>query len=100
LAYVSDTTAVAGAPYIEHIRGVDLLIHECYFPDEQRDWAIKTGHSFTTPVAQVAREAEAKRLLLVHLNPTPEEDDTIDVAVPRAIFPETILGEDMMEIEF
>jgi ribonuclease BN (tRNA processing enzyme) len=29
LAYVTDTTASAAADYIERIRGVDLLLHEC-----------------------------------------------------------------------
>ena len=33
MAYVTDTTARDDANYIEKIRGVDLLIHECYFPD-------------------------------------------------------------------
>ncbi|MDP6447916.1 MAG: MBL fold metallo-hydrolase, partial [Pirellulaceae bacterium] len=47
LAIVTDTTAAADAEYIEHIRGVDLLIHECYFGDEYAEFAAKTGHSHT-----------------------------------------------------
>src|SRR5687768_6996245 len=31
LGYITDTTAAADAPYIEAIRGVDLLVHECNF---------------------------------------------------------------------
>ena len=75
MAYVTDTTADADAAYVAKIRGVDLLVHECYFPDAQAEWAAKTGHSHTTPVAQVATRAGVKRLVLVHLNPLSTADD-------------------------
>ena len=100
MAYVTDTTAAVEADYVEKIRGVDLLVHECYFPDNQADWAKKTGHSFTTPVAQVARKAEVGRLVLVHLNPLSTDDDPIGLDVARAIFPATELGEDLLEVDF
>ena len=69
MAYVTDVTADVDAAYVEKIRGVDLLIHECYFGDDMADWARKTYHSHTTPVAEVARAAGVGRLVLVHLNP-------------------------------
>ena len=100
MAYVTDTTARADAEYVEKIRGVDLLLHECYFPDDKAEWARRTGHSHTTPVAEVAREARVGRLVLVHLNPLSVDDDPIDLEVARAIFPKTELGEDLMEVEF
>ena len=100
MAYVTDTTATPDAPYLEHIRGVDLLLHECYLPDSQADFARKTGHSCTTPVAEVARRAGVGRLVLVHLNPLAANGDPVGLDVARAIFPETSLGEDGMEVEF
>ncbi len=100
MAYVTDTTADAAAPYVECLRGVDLLIHECYFGDDQADWARKLCHSHTTPVAEVARKAGVKRLVLVHLNPLSTAADPIGLDTARAIFPETILGEDRMELDF
>jgi len=100
MAYVTDTTAAVDAEYVEKIRGVDLLVHECYFPDANAEWAQQTGHSCTTPVAQVARQADVGRLILVHLNPLSTEDDPIGLEAARAIFPETELGEDLVEIEF
>jgi ribonuclease Z len=100
MAYVTDTTAAADAAYVEKIRGVDLLVHECYFPDAYADWAQKTGHSCTTPVAQVARQAQVGRLILVHLNPLATQDDPIGLSIARAIFPATELGQDLMELEF
>jgi ribonuclease BN (tRNA processing enzyme) len=100
MAYVTDTTASLEAPYVEKIRRVDLLVHECYFPDAQAELALHTCHSHTTPVAQVAREADVGRLVLVHVNPLAREADPIGLEVARAIFPRTELGEDLMEVEF
>jgi phosphoribosyl 1,2-cyclic phosphodiesterase len=53
LAYVTDTCADPGAPYVEELRGVDVLLHECYMPDDEPDLARRIGHSHITPVAQV-----------------------------------------------
>ena len=100
MAYVTDTTADPQAAYVAKIRGVDLLVHECYFSDAQADWAEKTGHSHTTPVARVAQAAGAGRLVLVHVNPLSTAADPVGLDVARAIFPNTILGEDRMELEF
>jgi ribonuclease Z len=100
MAYVTDTTADADADYVHRIRGVDLLVHECYFADEMADWAKRIGHSWTTAVAQVARSAGVGRLILVHVNPLATDDDPIGVDAARAIFPRTEIGEDRMELEF
>jgi ribonuclease BN (tRNA processing enzyme) len=100
MAYVTDTTADEHAAYVEAVRGVDLLVHECFFNDAQAEWSRKVGHSNTTPVAQVARRAGVKRLVLVHLNPVSQDADPVGLDVARAIFPNTILGEDRMELEF
>ncbi len=98
LAYITDT--IADGSYTEFLRGVDLLIHECNFPDEAAALAAKTGHSYTSAVARVARDAAAKRLLLTHIDPQHPEDDPIGLPAARAIFPATDLAEDLMEIDF
>jgi ribonuclease Z len=100
MAYVTDTTADPTADYVEKIRGVDLLLHECYYADEDAAWAKKTGHSSTTQVARVARAAGVGRLVLVHVNPQRIEDDPIGLDVARAVFRATEIGEDLMELEF
>jgi ribonuclease BN (tRNA processing enzyme) len=100
MAYVTDTTASPEAEYVEKIRGVDLLLHECYFSDAEAEQAARTGHSHTTPVAQVARRAGVGRLVLVHINPLAAQQDPVGLDIARSIFPETVLGEDMMELEF
>ncbi len=100
MAYVTDTTADPEAAYVRNLRGVDLLVHECYFPDARADWARQTGHSHATPVAQVARQAGVKRLVLVHTDPVAEEEDPVGLDAVRAIFPHTELGYDLLTVEF
>lgn len=100
MAYVTDTVASKDADYIEKIRGVDLLIHECYFGDDMPDQAELTGHSCLTPVVEVAAKAEVGRLVLVHINPMMADDEELDLDAARKIFPKTEVGFDRMEIEF
>jgi ribonuclease Z len=100
LAYVTDTTARPDAAYVEKIRGVDLLLHECNFPDEAAEWAIKTGHSWTTNVALMAREANVGHLIAVHVNPLDNIPDPIGIDKLRAIFPNAELGFDGQVVEF
>jgi ribonuclease BN (tRNA processing enzyme) len=100
LAYVTDTTAEPGAAYVERIRGVDVLLHECFFRDDQPELARQTGHSCTSAVAQVARDAGVGRLLLVHVNPLETGADPVGLAAARAIFPASEIARDLQEIEF
>jgi ribonuclease BN (tRNA processing enzyme) len=100
MAYVTDTIASPDAPYVDKIRGVDLLLHECYFPDSEVELATITGHSHITPVAEVAAAAEVGRLVLVHVWPRPNVDDPVGIETARHIFPRTELGRDLAEYEF
>ena len=96
LAYVTDTTALAPES-IEAIRGVDLLIHEAYFPDASGDWPEKTGHTTARNAARAAKQAGAKRLVLVHADPK-RADNSIELAEAREEFPTAEYGEDGLEI--
>ena len=98
LAYITDTNA--DGSYDDFVRGVDVLIHECYFPDDMANWPERTGHSRTSAVATLAKNAGVGRLLLVHIDPRRPDDDPVGIDAARAIFPNTTLAEDRMEIEF
>lgn len=98
LACITDTSP--GGDYVEFLRGVDLLVHECNFPDDATDWAIKTGHSHTGAVAQLARDAQVGRLVLTHFDAERLDDDPVGIAAARTIFPRTELSEDLMVVEF
>lgn len=99
IAYVTDTTASPDADYIESIRGVDLLIHECNFSDKHAQLAEEKGHSSTSAVASLARRANVSGLVLVHFNPLADPNDPVGIDVVQRIFPNTVLGEDGMELE-
>jgi ribonuclease Z len=100
MAYVTDTTAAPNAPYLDAVRGVDLLVHECYFPDKNTELATLTGHSTTSEVARVAKNAAVGKLVLVHVDPSKEEVDPVGAAAARAIFSGTYLASDLDEVEF
>jgi ribonuclease BN (tRNA processing enzyme) len=100
MAYVTDTPADPAAAYVEEIRGVNLLVHECYFADADAEWARLTGHSHTTPVVEVARKAAVGRLLLVHVNPLALKEDPVGLDVARRVFPATELASDGMVVDF
>jgi ribonuclease Z len=100
MAYVTDTTASEHASYVEQIRGVDLLLHECNFRDGQEEWAEKTGHSSTTAVMKLAARAGVGRLVLIHLDPLDDPNDPVDIAAARRTFANTEIGCDGMQIEF
>ena len=84
LAYVTDTKATADAAYIEHIRGVSVLVHEAYFDDGADAMAEKTGHSCLSDVARVAAAAEVGLLVLVHVDPRLNQDSKLDLQPSEA----------------
>ncbi|MEZ6057953.1 MAG: MBL fold metallo-hydrolase [Planctomycetaceae bacterium] len=97
LAYVTDTSD--DPETVPFVRGVHVLVHECYFPDAMQEWAVKTGHSHTTPVAQLAKEAGVGRLLLTHIDPLHPDPKEVELPVARRIFPQTDLAEDQMSFD-
>lgn len=100
LAYVTDTTATAGAEYLERIRGVDLLVHESYFADDTDNLPTITGHSSLACVAALAADAGVGRLVLTHIDPQLEGDHAFDLAAAQRTFKNLELGLDGMELEF
>lgn len=98
LAYVTDTTAPGD--YLAFIKDVDVLIHECYFPDDMQEWALKTGHSSATAVAKIVQQSNAKKLYLVHTDPQCTDDDPVGIDKIRELVPHAELAEDLMEIDF
>jgi len=86
-AYDPETAAFA--------RGCALLAHECWWPSTRpRNPDI---HSSATQAAQVARDAEAERLLLIHLPPFQESLRPLLVEA-QATLPDTQLGVDHSEL--
>lgn len=99
-AYVTDTTARPNSAYIEQIRGVDLLVHECNFGDGYEELAEKTGHSCLTPVLELARQAAVKRLILTHVNPIADDADPMGLGLVADPGLPVSIGYDLQQIEF
>ena len=99
LAYITDTTATADADYIDFVRDVDVLVHECYFADGFEDQAKLTGHSCLTPVAQVAAASGAVAMYLVHINPLNEDENPLDLDSVKSIYAPITVAADKMVIE-
>jgi ribonuclease BN (tRNA processing enzyme) len=100
LAYITDTIARPNSPYIENIRGVDVLLHECNGPDHLAELTEHIGHSHTSAAAQAAAQAQVKRLILIHSSPIEALRYDADLVSARQIFPALEVGRDEMEIDF
>ena len=87
VAYSCDTEKSAEITALS--RGADVLVHEA-------SGDVK-GHTGYEDCARVAREAGARRLVLVHLPPDAED---AHLAEARRIFEPTELGEDGARYEF
>jgi ribonuclease Z len=98
LAYVTDTRC--SETYAEFIRGVDLLVHECNFPDRFRELAWQTGHSVVSDVLRLARRAGVRRLCLTHFDPFGGEDDPAGLQESSESFPGVVVAADGMELDF
>jgi ribonuclease Z len=97
----------------ELAKGVDLLVHECNFPDEEVETRKRLGfawyiHSTPSGVGQIARAAAAKRLALNHFvgwNDFSEMHEPYDwdlIAPPiigQDYVGEIIVGRDLMRIQ-
>lgn len=90
-AFCTDTAYFE--PAAEIIRGVNLLYHEATFLDEMAGWAAQTYHSTARQAAEMARNAQAKKLLIGHFSTRYKElQPFLDEA--RQIFPDTELASD------
>ncbi|MDP2907112.1 MAG: MBL fold metallo-hydrolase [Nanoarchaeota archaeon] len=97
LCYLTDL--VASDDEISFIKNCDLLIHECYFNTDYKELAEKTSHSYTTQVAEVARKAGVKLLMLYHVSPLLEEENLSSyVGECKNIFKDTFLPKDNQEV--
>ena len=96
IAYCLDTRPCEMS--VELARNVDLLIHEATYTEEFAAEAQEYGHSTAAQAARTAREAGAGRLLLTHFSTRfPDPAPLLEEA--RAIFPNTALADDLVEVE-
>jgi ribonuclease Z len=76
----------------------DLLIHDATFDDELLEKAQEDGHSTASQAAKTAKEARAKKLVLVHVSARYKAPDLL-LEQAREIFPNVNVAEDFMRID-
>ena len=64
------------------------------------DLAVRTGHSHTTPVCLLARNAGVQRLVMTHFDPHAALADPVDLDKARSLFAAAEVAEDGMVCEF
>ena len=101
LVYATDTTGDLSPEHALWSQNADLLMHECYFHDDAAEWAKKTGHSWTSRVAEVAQASKPKKLLLTHINPLATSEDPVDAAsIRERLDAEIIVANDGLTVDF
>jgi phosphoribosyl 1,2-cyclic phosphodiesterase len=63
--------------------GVDVLVHDGQYSEAERQTRIGWGHSSTVEAAAFARQAEAKRLICFHHDPS-HDDEAVDRLIEEA----------------
>lgn len=90
-AYCSDTAY--SEKVAEVVKDADLLYHEATFAESDRKTAEETCHSTGMQAAQIAKLANAKRLLIGHFSGRYKSTDEI-LSEARAVFPATYVVND------
>jgi len=101
LVYATDNTGDTSEAMAAWGKRCDLLMQECYFRDSAAQWAQKTGHCWTSRVAEVAKGMSPKKLLITHVNPLDLSADPVDLETIRhQVDCPVILAEDEMIVDF
>lgn len=78
----------------------DYLVHEATFSAEEAEMASAYYHSTTVQAAETALKAGAKHLILTHISSRYTQEDAERLKEEsKAIFANTIMGEDLMAIK-
>jgi len=86
------------AATIEAAHDADLLVHEATFADDEAARAVETGHSTAREAATVARQAQARRLVLTHISARYSRAAPELEAQAREEFKRTQIARDGLEI--
>lgn len=92
-AYCSDT--IFRPAIAEQIKGVDLLFHEATFAQADQVRAKETYHTTAAQAAQIARDADVKKLVIGHFSAR-YEDESVLLKEAAEVFPDTILASETL----
>lgn len=95
VVYTGDTRP--SARLLEAARNCDVLIHDATADAALEEKALRYGHSTGAQAAAVAKQCNARALILTHVSPRYEDVSGI-LGEARAIFPNTQFAEDFLEV--
>lgn len=94
-AYCSDTAYYPRI--IPQIHGADLLFHEATFVNADETRARQTQHSTARQAAQIAHDAEVKRLVIGHFSARYDDEKQL-LKEAQEVFPATLLAQENLQI--
>ena len=83
---------------VQAAQNADMLIHEATLSNDLNKYADLVGHSTAADAAQIADRASALKLVLTHTS-SRYANVTALLEEARSIFPNTLVAEDLLELE-
>ncbi len=97
-SYVTDT--LFKRSIIDEVRGSDFLVCEGMFEEALKDQAKEKKHMTASQAATIAKEAEVRRMCMIHYSPRYTDKDLhILLEEAQKIYPKAELSHDRMHIE-
>ena len=98
ISYVTDTLYLDSIA--KEVQGSDLLFCEGMFAKDFEDQAKEKKHMTSTQAAQIAKDANVKKMALIHYSPRYNDYELKQLLTEaQSVFPETILSKDRMTFE-
>ncbi|MEE0877664.1 MAG: ribonuclease Z [Treponemataceae bacterium] len=98
ISYVTDTLYLDSIA--KEVQGSDLLFCEGMFAKDFEDQAKEKKHMTSTQAAQIAKDANVKKMALIHYSPRYNDYELKDLLTEaQSVFPETVLSKDRMTFE-
>jgi ribonuclease Z len=96
VVYSGDTKPCKAVMELAH--NCDILIHDGTADSSLEDKANKYGHSTTRQAASIARDSNARALMIFHVSPRYETVDKL-LAEAREVFKDAIIAHDLMQVD-
>jgi ribonuclease Z len=98
ISYVTDTLYLDSIA--KEVQGSDLLFCEGMFAKDFEDQAKEKKHMTSTQAAQIAKDANVKKMALIHYSPRYNDYELKELLTEaQSVFPETVLSKDRMTFE-
>jgi len=97
LAFIGDLARTRGGPLVDLVQGVDALVVEATYLDQDRELAQRFGHLTAAEAARLAKRAGVGRLILTHISRRYHGRQILEEA--QAIFPNVVVASDFDQFQ-